>query len=109
LGHSNNNDLAFKTFDIAHLEHPNAKPIFHSDRGYQYTSQFFKKKLDAAGMIQSMSKVSRCINNGPMEAFWGMLKSEMYYLRKFNTYSELETAVIEYIDYYNNRRYQKRF
>lgn len=38
----------------------------------------------------------------------GMLKSEMYYLKKFNTYDELEAAVIDYIEYYNNRRYQKR-
>ncbi|AQT84563.1 putative transposase InsK for insertion sequence element IS150 [Paenibacillus larvae subsp. larvae] len=41
-------------------------------------------------------------------SFWGMVKSEMYYLRKFYTYEELEAAVIEYIDYYNTRRYQKR-
>lgn len=108
LGHSNNNDLVFKTFDIAHKEHPDATPIFHSDRGFQYTSKFFQKKLVAAGMTQSMSRVARCIDNGPMEAFWGMLKSEMYYLKKFNSYEELESAVIEYIDYYNNHRYQKR-
>ena len=108
LGHSNNNELVFKTFDIAHLEHLDARPIFHSDRGYQYTSKSFKKKLDDAGMIQSMSRVSRCIDNGPMEAFWGMLKSEMYYLRRFNSYCELEAAIVEYIDYYNNHRYQKR-
>jgi transposase InsO family protein len=108
LSHSNNNELVFKTFDIAHKEHPDAKPIFHSDRGFQYTSKIFKKKLDDAGMTQSMSRVSRCIDNGPMEAFWGMMKSEMYYLRKFNTYLELETAITEYIDYYNNHRYQKR-
>ncbi len=108
LGHSNNNDLVFKTFDIAHSEHIDVKPIFHSDRGYQYTSKSFKKKLDDAGMIQSMSRVSRCIDNGPMEAFWGMLKSEMYYLRKFNSYSELEAAIADYIEYYNNHRYQKR-
>lgn len=107
LGCSNNNELVFKTFDIAHQEHPDAKPIFHSDRGFQYTSKIFKKKLDDAGMIQSMSRVSRCIDNGPMESFWGMLKSEMYYLQKFGSYDELESAVIEYIDYYNNYRYQK--
>ncbi|RUT63677.1 hypothetical protein C1149_13525 [Clostridium botulinum] len=59
-------------------------------------------------MTQSMSRVSRCINNGPMEAFWGMLKSEMYYLRKFNSYSELESVIPDYINYYNNQRYQKR-
>lgn len=108
LGHSNNNELVFKTFDIAHSEYLDAKPIFHSDRGFQYTSKSFKKKLDDAGMIQSMSRVSRCIDNGPMEAFWGMLKSEMYYLRRFNSYSELETAIVDYIEYYNNHRYQRR-
>jgi transposase InsO family protein len=108
IGHSNNNELVFKTFDIAHRTHPNEKPIFHSDRGYQYTSKSFKKKLDSAGMTQSMSRVSRCIDNGPMEAFWGMIKSEMYYLRKFNTFDELKEAVIKYINYYNNQRYQKR-
>ncbi len=108
IGTSNNNELAFKTFNIAHKTYPNVKPIFHSDRGFQYTSKSFKKKLDSAGMIQSMSRVSRCIDNGPMEAFWGMLKSEMYYLRKFNTFDELKEAIIEYINYYNNQRYQKR-
>lgn len=108
VGHSNNNALVFKTFDIAHQEHPAAKPLFHSDRGFQYTSRKFKKKLDDAKLTQSMSRVSRCIDNGPMEAFWGMLKSEMYNLKKFNTYTELEQAIIDYIDYYNNNRYQKR-
>ena len=108
VGHSNNNQLVFRTFDIAHKVYPDAKPIFHSDRGFQYTNKIFKEKLNDAGMTQSMSRVSRCIDNGPMESFWGMMKSEMYYLNKFNTYEELEAAVVEYIDYYNNARYQKR-
>lgn len=108
LGRSNNNELVFRTFNIAHQEYPNAKPIFHSDRGFQYTTKVFKKKLEDAGMIQSMSRVSRCIDNGPMEAFWGTLKSEMYYLKKFNSYQELESAVIDYMDYYNSHRYQRR-
>ena len=108
IGHSNNNDIVFKTFDTAHEKYPDAKPLFHSERGYQYTSKKFKEKLDDANMTQSMSRVARCIDNGPMEAFWGMLKSEMYYLKKFNSYSELKTAVIEYINYYNNHRYKKR-
>ncbi|WPC41570.1 IS3 family transposase [Clostridium sp. JS66] len=93
---------------MAHEQYPDAKPIFHSDRGFQYTSKIFKKKIDDAGMTQSMSRVSRCIDNGPMEAFWGMLKSGMYYLNKFNSYEELKQAVIDYIEYYNNGRYQKR-
>jgi putative transposase len=108
IGHSNNNELVFKTFDIAHQTYPGAKPIFHSDRGFQYTSKVFKKKLDDAEMTQSMSRVSRCIDNGPMESFWGIMKSEMYHLHKFNTYEELEAAVTEYINYYNNNRYQRR-
>jgi transposase InsO family protein len=108
IGHSNNNALVFETFDLAHKQYPDAKPIFHSDRGFQYTTKTFKKKLDTAGMTQSMSRISRCIDNGPMEAFWGMLKSEMYYLKTFNSYNELKQAIIDYIDYYNNGRYQKR-
>lgn len=108
LGHSNNNELVFQTFDIAHQTYPDAKPIFHSDRGFQYTSKKFHKKLIDAGMTQSMSRVSRCIDNGPMESFWGMMKSEMYYLNTFDTFDELEAAVADYIDYYNNHRYQKR-
>lgn len=108
IGHSNNNALVFETFDLAIKAHPDAKPIFHSDRGFQYTSKVFKAKLDKAGMTQSMSRVSRCIDNGPMEGFWGILKSEMYYLHKFKTYEELKVAIEDYIDYYNTRRYQKR-
>lgn len=108
LGHSNNNELVFTTFDLAHKEYPEVKPLFHSDRGFQYTSKLFRKKLTDAQMTQSMSRVSRCIDNGPMEAFWGMMKSEMYYLKKFSTYDALEDAVTEYVDYYNHYRYQKR-
>lgn len=108
IGSSNNNALVFENFDIAYQEHPDVKPLFHSDRGYQYTSKSFRKKLDEAGMTQRMSRVSRCIDNDPMEAFWGMLKSEMYYLKKFHSYDELKEAICDYIDYYNNHRYQKR-
>lgn len=108
IGHSNNNALVFETFDFAVAAHPNAKPIFHSDRGFQYTNKVFKSKLDKTGMIQSMSRVSRCIDNGPMEGFWGILKSEMYYLHKFSDYESLKKAIEEYIEYYNNERYQKR-
>ena len=108
VGRSNNTELVWKTFDMAHETYPEVKPLFHSDRGFQYTSKQFKTKLDEAGMTQSMSRVSRCIDNGPMEAFWGMLKTEMFYLKKFKTYAELEKAIYDYIAYYNGQRYQKR-
>lgn len=107
LGHSNNNNLVFDTFDLAVAANPNAHPLFHSDRGFQYTNRFFKNKLDSISATQSMSRVSRCIDNGPMEGFWGIIKSEMYYLQKFHTYEELKLAIDQYIDFYNTRRLQK--
>lgn len=55
-----------------------------------------------------MSRVGRCIDNGPMEAFWGTLKSEMYSLRKFSIFAELEQAINEYIKFYNIKRLQKK-
>ena len=106
ISDSNTNELVFSTFDDAVRQNPEAQPIFHSDRGFQYTNKVFHQKLSDAGMIQSMSRVGRCIDNGPMEGWWGILKSEMYYLRKFTDKDELISAIEEYIDYYNTRRYQ---
>ena len=108
IGSSNNNKLVFDTFDEAVENNPNAHPLFHSDRGFQYTSKIFRAKLESAKMIQSMSRVGRCIDNGPMEGFWGILKSEMYYLRKFTDEQELISAIEHYIYFYNTKRYQKR-
>lgn len=59
-------------------------------------------------MRQSMSRVGHCIDNGPMEGFWGILKSEMYYLRKFTSADELTAAIENYITFYDTRRYQRR-
>ena len=108
LGDSNNNALVFETFDEATALYPQAKPIFHSDRGFQYTNKIFHQKLVEAGMIQSMSRVGRCLDNAPMEGWWGILKSEMYYLKKFTSREELVSAIENYIHFYNTRRYQKR-
>ena len=108
IGHSNNNQLVFDTFNIALTENPDAHPIFHSDRGFQYTSPTFKHKLQQAQMIQSMSRVGKCIDNGPIEGFWGIIKCEMYYLNKFSTYEALKTAIERYIHYYNTARYQEK-
>src|SRR5690606_16423040 len=108
MGKSNNLRLVFDTFDLAVTKYPDAHPLFHSDRGFQYTSKAFKAKLDKAGMKQSMSRVGRCIDNGPMEGFWGILKCEMYYLNKFNDYESLAKAIETYIHFYNYKRRQKR-
>ena len=103
----NNNPLVFETFDKAVEENPDAHPIFHSDRGFQYTSYVFHQKLVDQGMVQSMSRVGKCIDNGPMEGFWGILKREKYYKRKFESRESLIAMIEDYIDYYNNKRYQR--
>lgn len=75
----NDNPLVMDTFDEAVRLEPDAHPLFHSDRGFQYTSAQFRTRLKKHHMKQSMSRVAHCIDNGPMEGFWGILKREMYY------------------------------
>lgn len=103
----NDNPLVFRTFDKALAKNPGATPIFHSDRGYQYTSKEFRQKIINAGMTQSMSRVAHCIDNGPMEGFWGVMKREMYYTRKFRTKDDLIQAIEKYLDYYTTKRVQR--
>lgn len=103
----NDNPLVFKTFDKAVQANPDAHPLFHSDRGFQYTNRTFYHKLVEAGMTQSMSRVAHCIDNGPMEGFWGILKRERYYGRRFTSKASLTQMIINYIAYYNTRRVQR--
>lgn len=109
LSKSNNNRLVFDTINIVISKlPPDAKPLIHSDRGFQYTSKGFKRIVDGAQMTRSMSRVGRCLDNAPIENFWGTLKSEMYYLREFQSFEELRKAIDLYIHFYNHQRYQKR-
>lgn len=109
LGHSNNNKLVFDTMTPAiEALKEDEQPLIHSDRGYQYTSTYFKRMIEDAKMVHSMSRVGRCIDNGPIEAFWGTLKTEKYYLNKYDTYEALELAIDTYISFYNNVRYQEK-
>lgn len=108
LGRSNNNPLVFQTVKLALQETPGSKPLLHSDRGYQYTSLDFKKILDDNKMTQSMSRVGRCIDNSPMESFWGTLKCEKYYLHTYHTFEELERDIERYIHFYNYERLQAK-
>lgn len=59
-------------------------------------------------MTHSMSRVGKCIDNGPMESFWGTLKCEKYYLHKYETFEDLRKAIDEYIFFYNHERYQEK-
>lgn len=104
----NDNPLVMDTFDEAVRLEPNAHPLFHSDRGFQYTSAQFHTRLKEHQMKQSMSRVAHCIDNGPMEGFWGILKREMYYGHRFTDRSTLVNAIMNYMDYYNNQRLQRK-
>ncbi|MBR0577415.1 IS3 family transposase [Proteiniclasticum sp. BAD-10] len=71
----NDNRLVFDTFDQAMQAHPNADPLFHRDRGYQYTNRTFYHKFVEAGMTRG----APYIDNGPMKGFWWILQREWYY------------------------------
>src|SRR5699024_6127398 len=105
FGHRNNNKLVFKTLDqaIATLN-DEEHPLIHSDRGFQYTSHGFKRRIDKAEMIHSMSRVGKCIDNGPMESFWGIIKEEMYRLTTYNTFEELKKDIKSFVAFYNTKR-----
>ena len=105
----NDNRLVFKTFDKAVAANPSAKPIFHSDRGFQYTSKVFKKKLENQEMKRSMSRVGHCIDNGPTEGFWGIIKSEMYQMYDIRDEASLRYAIKDYIHFYSEERPQDRY
>jgi len=105
----NDNKLVLDTFEQAIQNNPDAKPIFHSDRGFQYTSRVFQGNLQKQGMTQSMYRVGHCIDNGPTENFWGIVKSEMYYTNTFTDEDSLRNAIADYMSFYSNERIQERF
>ena len=105
----NNNPLVFKTFDKAIEAYPDATPLFHSDRGFQYTSKVFQMKLQNQGMDQSMSRVGHCIDNGPTEGFWGIIKTEMYAMYEITDEASLRDAIEKYLHFYTYERPQERF
>ena len=98
-----------KTFDKAIAANPEAKPLFHSDRGFQYTSKVFQMKLKEHKIEQSMSRVGHCIDNGPTEGFWGIIKSEMYQMYDITNESSLRFAIKDYIRFYSEKRPQDRY
>lgn len=105
----NDNRLIFKTFDKAIAANPDAKPILHSDRGFQYTNKTFRKKLEKQEMEQSMSRVGHCIDNGPTEGFWGIIKSEMYQMYEIIDEASLRYAIKDHLHFYSEERPQDRY
>ena len=81
-----------------------AEPILHSDQGWQYQHKYYQKLLKDHGIKQSMSRKGNCLDNAVMENFFGLLKSELLYLKEFDSLDQFKAELIEYLDYYNNRR-----
>ena len=93
--------------DLAFKKHKNLKGlIFHSDQGWQYQMKKYRDKLSKRGIKQSMSRKGNCYDNCVMEIFFGTMKNEMFYGHEyeFDSLDELEIAMKEYIEYYNNKR-----
>ncbi|MBQ3418578.1 MAG: IS3 family transposase [Erysipelotrichaceae bacterium] len=84
--------------------------IFHSDQGWQYQHSYYQKLLKDNGIIQSMSRKGNSIDDGLMENFFGLLKTEMFYEQeyKYKDLNDLSKAIDDYIYYYNNDRIKSR-
>ena len=78
--------------------------ILHSDQGWQYQHKHYRQMLENKGIRQSMSRKGNCLDNAVMENFFGLLKSELLYLQEFQSVEHFKQELIEYLDYYNNRR-----
>ena len=78
--------------------------ILHSDQGWQYQHKQYQQMLREKGVRQSMSRKGNCLDNAVIENFFGLLKSELLYLQEFRSMEHFKLELIEYLDYYNNRR-----
>ena len=86
----------------------NTQLIFHSDQGWQYQHKAYQQRLKDKGIRQSMSRKGNCLDNAVMENFFGLLKSELLYLREFSSLEEFQIELEKYIDYYNNKRIKSK-
>ena len=78
--------------------------ILHSDQGWQYQMKHYQHLLKQKGIIQSMSRKGNCLDNAIIENFFGTLKSELFYIKKFSSIDQLKKEIKQYINYYNNER-----
>ena len=82
----------------------NTNLVFHSDQGWQYQMKQYQHRLREKGIVQSMSRKGNCLDNAVMESFFGVLKSELLYLQKFDSVEHFIEELHDYIYYYNNFR-----
>jgi putative transposase len=75
-----------------------------SDQGWQYQMKQYQHLLQQNGIIQSMSRKGNCLDNAVIENFFGTLKSELFYIKKYDSIDQLKKEIKEYINYYNYDR-----
>lgn len=78
--------------------------ILHSDQGWQYQMRKYQQFLKTHGITQSMSRKGNCLDNAVIENFFGILKSELFYLTEYESTDQLRKDIVEYIGYYNKKR-----
>jgi len=101
-------DFVLQTIEVLIEKHNNdilPDAIIHSDQGVHYTSISFRKLIKDKELRQSMSRRGNCWDNAPQESFFRHMKDEVD-IKSCNDFSELVATVNDYIDYYNNDRYQ---
>ena len=106
LSTSPNLEQVKSMLDQAFIEEHYENTILHSDQGWQYQHDFYHSFLESKDIQPSMSRKGNSPDNGMMESFFGILKSEMFYgyEKTFQSLEQLEQAIVDYIDYYNNKR-----
>ncbi len=86
-----------------------SETMIHSDQGSHYTSISFRKLVSDYGLIQSMSRRGNCWDNAPQESFFGHMKQEIFkYQSEWTSFEKVKQRIDDWIDYYNNHRYQKQ-
>lgn len=78
--------------------------MLHSDQGWHYQMKQYQLLLQHHGISQSMSRKGNCLDNSVIENFFGILKSELFYLNKYDSIDQLKKDINDYIHYYNNDR-----
>ena len=101
-------DIVYQTLDnlkerLGEVIHPEA--LLHSDQGIHYTHPEFQKRVREMGIKQSMSRRGNCLDNAPMESFFGHMKDELDY-KDCQTFESLELNIKDYMEEYNYNRYQ---
>ena len=111
ISRSPNLEQINRMLNLAFKENENYENlIFHSDQGWQYQHYSYQEKLKEKKITQSMSRKGNSLDNGLMECFFGLLKSEIFYEQeeKYKTLEELKEAIEDYIYYYNNKRIKEK-